>query len=313
MSASDKTNLLVVCGPTASGKTALAVQLARYFGGEIISADSRQVYRGLDIGSGKDLFEYTVDGITLPYHLIDIADPKDIYTLYHYQKDFYRCFKAITAREKLPVLCGGTGLYIEAVLRHYDVPEVPEDPEMRTELMAQPREALEKRLLSKAPDLYDKTDLSSKKRIVRALEVAYHRSGTSPEKTWSVSPPEFYPFILCTHWPRGKLLERIDRRLHDRLRQGMVEEVEGLRKEGVPDERLFMLGMEYKFITRYLRNEIDYAAMIEQLAHSIHRLSKRQVTWFRGMERRGLNVHWVDGADVASAREMVEIGLGKIR
>ena len=300
-----KTNLLVVCGPTASGKTSLAVKLADAFDGEIISADSRQVYRGLDIGSGKDLFEYTVGAKTIPYHLIDIADPETIYTLYHYQKDFYRTFEKVTSRKTLPVLCGGTGLYIEAVLRYYDISEIPEDPALREELMNLPRKTLDAMLHSDAPDLYEKTDLKSKKRIVRALEIARHRNNPDYKNESIHEHPVLHPQILCTRWPREQLLERINTRLRTRLAEGMVEEVQRLRKEGVPDERLFMFGMEYRFVTKYLRQELDYNAMVEQLKTSIHRLSKRQVTWFRGMERRGFEVHWIDGADFGKAREVV--------
>jgi tRNA dimethylallyltransferase len=300
-----KINLLVICGPTASGKTSLAVALAAHFGGEIISADSRQVYRGLDIGSGKDLHEYSTGKVAIPFHCIDIADPREIYTLFHYQYDFYSAFNEVLSRQAMPVLCGGTGLYIEAVLKGYRIPQVPEDRVLRDRLMRLTREELEAMLQSLDQEIFSATDRSSKKRVVRSIEVA--QSSKNGHFTAADVPPQVIirPLVLCTRWPRSVLTERIDKRLHLRFSQGMVDEVKSLRQSGVPDERLTMLGMEYKYITLYLRGELDYQSMVEKLRYAIHRLAKRQVTWFRGMERRGSTVHWIDEASLEKSQEVV--------
>jgi tRNA dimethylallyltransferase len=295
-------DLLAVCGPTASGKTALAVALARELDGEIISADSRQVYRGLDIGSGKDLHEYVDGGRAVPYHCIDIADPADIYTLFHFQRDFYRAFGEIRSRDRLPLLCGGTGLYIEAVLRGYEIPPVPEDRELRQRLMRLEKPDLERMLAELDADLYSRTDRSSVKRIVRAIEIGRHRASAPPPVP---ADPALRPLVLCTRWERADLHRRIDRRLDERLSAGMVDEVRHLRDRGLPDGRLLMLGMEYKYLTRHLRGEIEYAAMVEGLRHAIYQLAKRQETYFRGMERRGCAVQWIDRAEVEAARSAV--------
>ncbi|MBN1307322.1 MAG: tRNA (adenosine(37)-N6)-dimethylallyltransferase MiaA [Chitinispirillaceae bacterium] len=300
-------NLLVVCGPTASGKTALAAALAAALDGEVIGADSRQVYRGLDIGSGKDLHEYTAGSIRVPYHLIDIVDPREIYTLFHFQRDFRRVFGKIAGRNRLPVLCGGTGLYIEAVLRGYAVPPVPEDRKLRLQLMKKRREHLEAMLRDLDGELHRRTDLRSKKRIVRSIEVAIHGQHASVRFPPCSPLPAITPLILCTRWERASLHERIDRRLAERLSRGMVDEVLRLREAGLSDERLLMLGMEYKYITRHLRGEIDDAAMVEQLRRAIHQLAKRQETYFRGMERRGSFIHWIDRAELARALAVVQL------
>ena len=297
-------DLLVVCGPTASGKTSLAVRLANRLNGEIISADSRQVYRDLDIGSGKDLHEYTCEGKPVPYHLIDIADPREIYTLYHYQNDCYRVIDQIRKRGNLPILCGGTGLFIEAVLRGYTLPDVPEDRAFRNRMMRHSREELEGFLRNLDTERFNDTDLSSKKRIVRAIEVATFRKTDTPTTT-IVQRPSITPLILCTRFNRPDLHERISRRLAARLEEGMIKEVAALRKAGVPDDRLLMLGMEYRHITLHLRGESDYETMVENLRRSIFQLAKRQETWFRGMERRGSMMHWVDKADFDTAYGIV--------
>lgn len=300
--AAGKNNLLVVCGPTASGKTALAVALASRLNGEIISADSRQVYRGLDIGSGKDLHEYGSGNHAIPYHLIDIADPFDIYTLYNYQHDFYRVFDEISRRNRLPILCGGTGLYIEAVLRGYAVPPVPEDRELRLRLMEKEHVVLEAMLREIDTVRYEATDRSSKKRIVRSIEVALHLLqnpglNNAAAGVSMTHPP--HPLVFCTRWDRTELHRRIDVRLDERLSCGMIDEVRSLRERGLPDERLAMLGMEYKYITLYLRGEIGCSEMKESLRRSIYQLSKRQETYFRGMERRsGITIQWIENADV---------------
>jgi tRNA dimethylallyltransferase len=295
----NKKNIIVIGGPTASGKTRLAVAVAQYCNGEIISADSRQVYRQMTIGTGKDLNEYTIDGKQLPYHLIDIADPHEMYTLYDYKRDFYQVYSNIVQRGKFPVLSGGTGLYIEAVLRNYDIPAIPENPQLRDQLMKKEKDLLINDLEKTAPDIYSKTDLSSKKRIVRALEVALCRSSTT-----CTNVPDFPvldPIVLCTRWDRSELRKRIDVRLHERLDQGLVGEVKLLLQSGIPRERFSLFGMEYKHVAQYIDGDVSYEKMVEDLKISIHQLAKRQETWFRGMERRGIPIHWIDNADQETA------------
>ncbi len=298
-----KINIVVVCGPTASGKTALAVDIARKINGEIISADSRQVYRSMDLGTGKDLLEYSSNGSFTPYHLIDITEPSYIYTVYDYKRDFAKVYDDILLRKKIPVVAGGTGLYIEAVLRNYDFPGVSEDAELRSELMQKDKMWLLSELENKAPDIYKKTDLSSKKRIVRALEVAKYQNGEKKEDNTRF--PLLEPLILCTRWPRDELHRRIDKRLGVRLEQGMIDEVKRLLDSGIPRSRFSLFGMEYKHIARYIDGEVSMQQMIEQLQTGIHQLAKRQNTWFRGMERRGNVLHWIDNADFQTAMSIV--------
>lgn len=299
-----KVNIVVVCGPTASGKTALAVNIAREINGEIISADSRQVYRSMDLGTGKDLSEYSSNGNFVPYHLIDIVDPSYVYTLYDYKKDFAKAFNGILSRNKIAVLAGGTGLYIEAVLRNYNLPGVSEDSELRLELMQKDKKWLIAELENKAPDLYKKTDLSSKKRVVRALEVARYQNGDKKED--SMQFPNLTPLILCTRWPREELQSRINERLRVRFEQGMIDEVKRLLNSGISRSRFSLFGMEYKHVARYIDGEVTMKQMVEQLQISIRQLSKRQNTWFRGMERRGNVLHWVDRADFRTAMSIVK-------
>jgi tRNA dimethylallyltransferase len=299
-------NLIVVCGPTASGKTRLAVELARNLGGEIISADSRQVYRGMDIGTGKDLVEYGRTPNVIPYHCIDIADPCEVYTVHRYQKDCFAAIHEIWSRKKMPVICGGTGLYIESVLKGYRITAVPENQELRDSLSSESCEALDARLLAASPALYGSTDKSSKKRIVRALEVAAG-SDASEEDFRAEPPEELHPIVLCARWPRAELCARIDCRLEQRLEQGLVDEVKKLLESGLPGRRFSMFGMEYRQVARYLDKQVPYEKMIADLKIEIHRLAKRQMTWFRGMERRGIKIHWVDRADFVAALEALNV------
>jgi len=293
--------ILVVCGPTASGKTALAVTLAQRYNGEIISADSRQVYRGLDIGSGKDLHEYRAAAKVIPHHLIDIISPEETYTVSHYQKGFYRIFKQIRSRGACALLCGGSGLYIEAVLRGYRIPEVPENSALRSQLSTEPVEQLIKQLETLDPQRLKQTDTSSKKRIIRAIEIASAPPSLCPDDTGKALSG-LSPVILCTRWDRTDLHRRITERLYRRFDEGMIGEVFRLRRGGLSDERLLMMGMEYRHITRYLRGELQLQTMIETLQHEIFRLAKRQESYFRGMERRSsIPVHWIDNADTATA------------
>ena len=295
-------NLIVVCGPTASGKTRLGVRIAERYHGEIVSCDSRQVYRGMDIGTGKDTAEYRTGTGTIPCHLIDIADPADMYTVHRYQKDFYRTFHDISSRSFLPVVVGGSGLYLEAVLRGFAIPNVPENPVLRQSLMRREKSSLQEELLRLDPALYLSTDLSSKKRIVRSLEIA-SSSDSVPQSRPSTTA--LAPVVLGVVWERRRLAERIAARLRERFEQGMVEEVERLLASGIPRARFALFGMEYKHIARFLGGEIEYAPMVEALERDIRRLAKRQETWFRGMERRGVEIHWVKEANIEEAMEIL--------
>lgn len=284
---------LVICGPTASGKTRLGVAAARELGAEIVSVDSRQVYRGLDIGSGKDLQEYTEGGPAVPVHGIDCAQPRQVYTLWHYQQECYRAIAAIRARGRIPVLVGGSGLYLEAVLRRYRLANVPEDPALRRELMNQNTGVLLAQLHEQDPALFHRTDRSSRKRIVRAIEIARY-GHTSQGEQESPCAPTLIPRVMVLRWPREVLHERIRVRLVQRLDDGLIDEVRGLREQGVTRERLMQLGMEYAHVCRYLDNEVDYPSMTSALLRDICRLAKRQTTWFAGMPRRGIAVEFVD-------------------
>lgn len=297
--------LIVICGPTASGKTSLAVEMALRFNGEIISADSRQVYRGLDLGSGKDIDEYDHPDGSIPFHLIDIADPMKTYSLYHYINDFHRTVESIINKNTIPIACGGSGLYIEAVLKNFRVANVPENVTLRKSLINKEKEHLIEKLKTTDGSLYSATDLSSKKRIVRAIEVALHKKN-APLKYTGNSPLPFTPLILAVSWPRDELRERINKRLQERIEKGMVQEVIDLIDAGISPDRLISLGMEYKFITEHVSGRLSYEKMVTLLQTAIHRLAKRQMTWFRGMERRGLKIHWLDRGDPAKAGEKIE-------
>jgi tRNA dimethylallyltransferase len=289
--------LIVIGGPTATGKTALAAGVAHALGIDVISADSRQVYRGLDLGTGKDLVEYRRHEPPVRHHLIDIVDPGEVYTLFQYQDQCYRVIEALSRepgpRGRAAVLAGGTGLYMEAVLRRYRIANVPEDAELREKLSRRDHADLAEELRRLDPDRAARTDLSSKKRIVRALEVAHW--GRVHEVRYSREPEVgFTHRIFAPRLPREILRERIRIRLEERLGEGMIEEVEGLLGRGVPAERLKLLGMEYREITCYLLGEKDRTTMARDLLHEIHLLAKRQETYFRGMERRGLPIRWLD-------------------
>lgn len=302
-------NMLVVLGPTASGKTALGVRLADALGGEIISADSRQVYRGLDIGSGKDLGEYTVDGRAIPYHLIDIVDLSHEFSVFEYQQRCFATFEAISSRGALPVMVGGTGLYIEAVLRGYRMVEAPENVELREELSQLPDEALAARLVALKPGLHNTTDLTDRNRLLRAIEIAEHAKRHPPAPA-----PSIRPFILGTRWERNILRRRITKRLRQRFDAGMLEEVEGLRAQGVPWEKLHFLGLEYRYIADYLQGRIATRDELhEGLWTAICQFAKRQETWFRRMERNGALIHWIEHAAPETAFELLRTRGGAIR
>ena len=285
-----KYDLVVVLGPTASGKTTLATRLAHLIDGEIISADSRQIYRRMDIGTGKDREDYTINGVEIPAHLIDIREPGYKYNVYEYQTDFFKAFEDIKQRSKIPVMCGGTGLYIEAVLQRFKMIHVPSNPELRKSLENKNLSELET-ILSQFRILHNTTDTDTKKRAVRAIEIETYYE-THPEI--KVELPKLNPLIIGVDIDREKRRTRITRRLEERLKSGMIEEVENLLKEGVTPEDLIYYGLEYKFITQYLIGHLDYNEMVEQLNIAIHQFAKRQMTWFRRMERNGIQINWID-------------------
>jgi tRNA dimethylallyltransferase len=302
--------IVVVCGPTASGKTHLGVTLARELGSEIVSVDSRQLYRGMDIGTGKDLQEYGSGQDAVGYHLIDTVDPCTIYTLWDFQRDFYGAARSLWQQGKVPVAVGGSGLYLEAVLKNFRIPNIPEDVALRTRLMQLPHQELIAQLTEIAPHQLPNTDCSTKKRVVRALEIAHY--GLSHPIEWGHdNPPRFAPLVLGVRWERSVLRERIALRLQQRLQEGMVAEVQGLIARGVSRQRLELFGMEYRHCARHLFGEIDYQTMVDALYIDICQLAKRQDTWFRGMERRGIAVQWIDNAESSTALRLVRQWLDK--
>lgn len=284
-------NLLCVIGPTACGKTALAVRLAAEFGGEVISADSRQVYRGMDIGTGKDIEEYVWQGKPVPYHLIDVVAAGSKYNVFEYQKDFVRVWEDCRRRAVFPVLCGGSGLYVEAVLKAYKLLAVPVNEALRETLKGKNIEELAQ-ILSTYRKLHNVTDVDTVKRAVRAIEIEeYYR--THPQEECGF--PELRPLIVGVEVDREVRRRRITERLHARLKNGMVEEVEKLLAGGIAPEDLIYYGLEYKYITLYLTGKTDYETMVERLNVAIHQFAKRQMTWFRKMERDGMQIRWIDG------------------
>lgn len=284
-------DLLVVTGPTASGKTSLAAALASSLNGEIISADSRQVYRQMDLGTGKDLTEYVVDGKKIPYHLIDIADPGHKYNLFEYQRDFTRVLNDMRSRKKFPVVCGGSGMYIDSIVSGYKLDEVPPDPVFRASLEKKNLEELSE-ILSGYKRLHNKTDIDSRKRAIRAIEIERYISIHKKNQTYS---PVIKPLIVGVLFSREKRRERITDRLKDRLDRGMVEEVKQLLNLGTDPETLIYYGLEYKYITLFITGKLTYSEMFTSLETAIHQFAKRQMTWFRGMERKGIRIHWIDG------------------
>lgn len=289
-----KTNLIVILGPTASGKTALAARLAEDFRGEVISADSRQVYRGMDIGTGKDLSEFRRQEKTIPCHLIDILDPQQEFNVYEFQKRFYEIFKKLTQRGTLPVLVGGTGLYLESVLTDYVLPPAASDENLRLELAGKTMDELRAMLLALKPNLHNKTDLGDRNRLIRKIEIEKAR----PQPTAGMDPrPHISAGVFGIAWERSELRRRIAARLEQRLAEGMIEEVQDLQKKGVSWERLESFGLEYRFIARYLQEKISRAEMVSRLEIAIGQFAKRQMTWFRRMEKKGVRIEWMDGTD----------------
>lgn len=294
-SAEKKYNCIIILGPTAVGKTAIGVAVARAFNGEIISADSRQTYRHLDIGSGKDLADYEAskEGPAVPYHLIDITELPAEYNVYNYQQDFYKAFKDITERGKLPVVVGGTGMYIDAIVRDYQLVILPENKKLHEELEATPLEVLAERLLKLQPDLHTKCDLLEKDRVIKALEIIEAKK--QGVDSTSIQRPDIRPLIIGTTLPRPQLWKNISIRLRERLDGGMVEEVQSIHDSGISWERLEKLGLEYRFCSQFLQGKIaSKADLYEGLFVAIRQFAKRQETWFRMMEKKGVEIHWLD-------------------
>ncbi|MDY5329073.1 MAG: tRNA (adenosine(37)-N6)-dimethylallyltransferase MiaA [Bacteroidaceae bacterium] len=286
-------DIITILGPTASGKTSLATRLAYQIGNaEIISADSRQVYRGMDIGTGKDLNEYTVEGTHIPYHLIDIVDAGEKYNLFHFQQDFWNAYHDIRNRGKVPILCGGTGLYIESILKSYKMVPVPENPALRKELASKSLEELTQ-ILSTYKTLHNTTDVDTPMRAIRAIEIQqYYTENSISEREF----PQLKSLTIGVSIDRDLRRQKISKRLNERLQNGMLAEVEGLL-EHVSAEDLMYYGLEYKYLTMCAIGQLSYQEMVRQLEIAIHQFAKRQMTWFRGMERRGISIVWQDAQD----------------
>lgn len=285
-------DLIAILGPTASGKTAFAASLAHQIGGEIISADSRQIYRGMDLGTGKDLEDYIINDQSIPYHLIDIAEPGYKYNVFEYQQDFLECYKKVQENGSFPILCGGTGLYLESVLKGYNLMPVPENPELRDKLADKSLDELTE-ILSKYKKLHNKTDVDTVKRAIRAIEIEeYYVANAINAREF----PQFKSLIIGLDIERDLRREKITRRLQERINQGMVEEVKRLLDRGIAPADLIYYGLEYKYLTLYVTGEMEFDEMVQSLEIAIHQFAKRQMTWFRGMERRGFTIHWINAA-----------------
>lgn len=297
--------MITILGPTASGKTSVAAALALRTGGEIISADSRQVYRRMDIGTGKDLADYTIGDVHIPYHLIDIAEPGTKYNLFQYQQDFHAAYNDICSRGKLPILCGGTGLYIEAVLGGYSLSPVPQNQKLRESLEGKSLDQLTQMLVQlkqkNGSNMHNRTDVDTAQRAIRAIEIeTYNLEHPTPERQM----PPVDSLVIGINIDRELRREKITRRLKARLEEGMCDEIRSLIDGGVNPDDLIYYGLEYKFVTEYVVGKTSYEEMFRQLEIAIHQFAKRQMTWFRGMERRGYTIHWIDAAQ--SMDEKVE-------
>lgn len=287
-----KFNIIVVLGPTASGKTAFAAAIAKEYNGEIISADSRQVYRNLNLGTGKDYQDYLVEGYKVPYHLIDIKPAGYQYNIYEYQGDFVKAFTDIQRRNKLPILCGGSGLYIESAIQGFKLIHVPVNEQLRKDLEPKTLEELTE-LLSHYKRLHNTTDVDTKKRAIRAIEIEEYYLHHEVEDS---DYPKITPLLVGVRFDRDTERKRITQRLEQRLNEGMVEEVKQLLDSGLTPNQLIYYGLEYKFLSLYLTQKLSYNEMFTLLNTAIHQFAKRQMTWFRRMERNGMNIHWIDGA-----------------
>lgn len=284
-------DLLVITGPTASGKTALAVAVAKKVGGEIISADSRQVYKGMNLGTGKDYDDYLIDGTRIPCHLIDIAEPGYKYNVFEYQRDFINVYTNLKLNNLFPIVCGGSGMYADSIITGYRMVEVPPDSGLRSELEKKPMEEL-REILSTYKYLHNITDFDTKKRLIRAIEIEHFNSNRSQQKS---ELPKLNSLIIGVLFDRETRRKRISDRLKQRLDAGMIEEVKNLICLGVNPETLIYYGLEYKYITLYLTGKLSYESMVRDLETAIHQFAKRQMTWFRGMEKRGKKINWIDG------------------
>jgi tRNA dimethylallyltransferase len=293
-------NLIVILGPTASGKTHLASKLAYDLQGEIISADSRQVYKNMDIGTGKDLNQYIINGRRIPYHLIDIVAPENEFNLFEFQYRFYKIFNELIEKKILPVLVGGTGLYLESVLTGYNMPHAPMNQELRKGLYRKSKDELQKMLLALKPQLHNKTDLEDSERLIRAIEIERARSiKDQPQK------PDIDAVVFGIRWERSTLRQRITARLKERLEQGMIEEVMKLHTAGLAWTKLESFGLEYRFISQYLQRKIAFDVMTNKLNTAIHQFAKRQETWFRRMEKKGIVINWLQSNDYSLLKESV--------
>lgn len=301
-------DIITIIGPTASGKTSLAVALAKDLNTEIISGDSRQVYRRMDLGTGKDLSDYRIDGINIPYHLIDIAEPGTKYNLFQYQQDFLPVYEQIRLKGKIPILCGGTGLYVESILRGFNLVPVPENADLRVSLSGKTLDELTE-ILKGYKTLHNTTDVDTVNRAIRAIEIEEYMCQHPVEKR---SFPALNALIIGIDVDRDVRRQRISRRLKQRLDEGMIEEVRALLKEGVSADDLIYYGLEYKYLTLYVLGRLSYDEMYRQLEIAIHQFAKRQMTWFRGMERRGLKIHWLDEAlSVPEKVEQIKVLMSK--
>ena len=285
-------DLITILGPTASGKTTLAARLAYEMHTEVISGDSRQVYRRMDLGTGKDLEDYVVEGIQVPYHLIDIVEPGTKYNVFEYQRDFLKVYEELRGEGKVPVLCGGTGLYLESVLRGYRLMPVPENEALRTVLAGKSLEELTE-MLKSYKQLHNKTDVDTPKRAIRAIEIEeYYRNHPAEGRDF----PSIHALVVGIDIDRETRRRKISERLKQRLEHGMLDEIRDLLAEGIPAENLIYYGLEYKYLTQYVIGELTYEEMYRKLEIAIHQFAKRQMTWFRGMERRGIQIHWLEAS-----------------
>ena len=298
-------NLITILGPTAVGKTRLAALLADSFKGEIISADSRQVYKGMDIGTGKDLKEYEVNGKPISYHLIDIIQPSEEYNLYRFWEDFKKAYSEISGRKKTPFLVGGTGLYLSSILQNYNLPKVEFSGDKIRLLEKSGIEELRAKLKELNPDLHNTTDLLDKKRIINAIIVSDSPNAERPGN------PEINALVLGVLLPREEIKNRITERLKARLQNGMIEEVEKLIDSGITFEKLNFFGLEYKFIGQFLKKEINYNDMFQKLNSAIHNFAKRQMTWFRKMEKEGVKINWIERPDFDATKDIINAFLNK--
>lgn len=283
-------NLITILGPTASGKTALATSLASTLDTEIISADSRQIYREMNLGTGKDIEEYTINGKQIPYHLIDIVPPGYKYNVYEYQRDFLAAYDQIRAKARTPIMCGGTGMYLESVLKGYKLLPVPENPTLRTQLSNKSLKELTEQL-KQYKDLHNTTDVDTVKRAIRAIEIEeYYAHTVIQERAF----PKINSFIIGIDIQRELRRQRISQRLTQRLDEGMIDEVRHLLEQGIQPDDLIYYGLEYKYLTLYIIGKLTYEEMFKSLEIAIHQFAKRQMTWFHGMERRGFTIYWID-------------------